>query len=853
MVTKYSKYSLSLLDYFGKEIYINILLLITVLVFANSTLNGYNYDDTLVTQNQSLTSNASLSSIQRIFSGTYYEDSSGHSFGYRPIVMLSFAVEHSLFSENPFVSHSINVVLYCLSAFLFFKLLVKFIGTDKAMVAFLASLIFVVHPVHSEVVASIKNRDEILAFLFVMLSGLMAFKYLEKKSVYLIFFSGLFFLVGMLSKKSIFPLVIVFPIVFLLLKSVSWKDLLIITLTFVLPGAVIGSDFVFSKFALLMIIPLLIIGLSYFFYSRKKLSLNGKGNIVLFGESLLFFVSWCFIGLAIYNLNFGYIFLSFLVLTISQIEIKKNLLQMMLQLLIIGYFFESFGCFMVAFLISVAYAIHSILNKKADFLNISMVILSVIGMLYISHTFSFLFLIAFVVVFGFLSFKNPKIGILLAAINLIISLIYFRIGLFQIALLVFSVVLNFNFLKSYFLTYMKVGIFVFVFLSLLYISFESNYTPNLIESFSKTSGGKEENIQNYLKNLSSKNEISEGRRLEYMENTLVAPHTVNEKIATGLMTLGEYGRLMIFPYELSFYYGYSKITTTDFYNYKVWMYLLIYLSLFIVAIYQINKRPLISIGIIWYLISIFLFSNWVELVAGMVGERLVFTASAGFSVFIAAVVFALKPGFNLFKPKKLEFVVIVFLLLFSVRTYSRNQEWENPVKLMSNDIVHLENSAQANNMLALSLMNESITNPDLTKEARLEYQKRAVNHLSKAISIYPYFFNYHFDLGRSYVVQHEYLKAKKAFVEAYKLQPENILALEELTRLCFDLKQKEETVFYGNLYLEIYPTNEKIQEFVAYICLLNKDFASTKKYAERGLYYFPNNENFKHMIIDSSH
>jgi tetratricopeptide (TPR) repeat protein len=844
---------LFLLSHFGRNSFVYILLVITVLVFANSTFNGYNYDDTLVTQNQPLTSSASLSSIQRIFSGSYYQDSSGHAFGYRPIVLLSFAVEHSLFSENPFISHSINVLLYCLSGFLFFKLLTKFVGTDKAMLAFLAALIFVVHPVHSEVVASIKNRDEILAFLFVMLSGLSALKYLEKKSVYLIFFSALFFVIGMLSKKSIFPLVIVFPIVFLLLKEVNWKELLIITLSFVLPGAIVGSDFELTKFILLMIIPLLVIGLSYFFYSIKTNNLISDKNKILFGESLLSIISWSFIGLAIYNLNLGYVFLSFLVLTISQLEIKKNVFQMLLQFVVIGYFFKSYDFFIIAFLISTAFAIYSLLNKKADFLNISIVILSVIGMLYIGHTLSVLLLMAFVFLFGYVSFRNPKIGVLLALVNLTISLIYFKTGLFQIALLAFSIVLNFNFLKSYFLTYMKIGILAFVFVSMSYISFEANYFPSLMESFSKTSGGKEENIQNYLKNLSSKNEISEGRRLEYMENTLVAPHTLNEKMATGLVVLGEYGRLMVFPYELSFYYGYSKISTTDFNNYKVWIYLLVYLSLFILGIYQINKRPLISIGIAWYLISIFLFSNWVELVAGMVGERLAFTASAGFSVFVAAVVFALKPSFNFFKPRKLEFVVIVFLLLFSVRTYSRNLEWKGSVGLMSTDIVHLENSAQANNMLALSLMNESVTNSTLSNETRSEYQKKAVIHLSKAISIYPYFFNYHFDLGRTYVVQQDYLKAKKAFVDAYKLQPENILALEELTRLCFDLKQKEETVYYGNLYLKTNPANEKINEFVAYICLLNKDFVSAKKYAERGLIYFPNNENFKHMIIDSSH
>jgi tetratricopeptide (TPR) repeat protein len=829
-----------------------ILLVIATLVFANSIFNGYNYDDTLVTQNQPLTSSASWSSIRTIFSETYYKDNTGHSFGYRPMVLLSFAIEHSLFSENPFISHSINVLLFSVSALLFFKLLVKFIGSDKVMVAFLASLLFIVHPVHSEAVASIKNRDEILAFLFVMLSGLLAIRYLEKKSLYLLLFSVLFFAAGMLSKKSIFPLAVVFPIVFVLLKEVNWKELLMLTLSFLLPGAIVGSDLELSKFIVLLFIPLLVIALSYFFYSRKSNNWSTDKNSILIGESLVCLISWIFIGLAIYRMNFGFVFLSFLVLLISKIEIKKNVFQVMLQLVLVGYFFQSYDCFMIAFLISSAFAIYSLLNKKADFLNSAMAIVSAIGIVFLSSAISSLYLIGFVFLFCYLSFRNAKLAILLALINLVLTLLYFKIGLFQIVLLVFAIGINFEFLKSYFLTYIKIGVLASVFVSLLYVSFQSNYFPVLMESFSKTSEGKTENIQNYLKNLSSKNEISEGRRLEYMENTLVAPHTLNEKIATGFVVLGEYARLMLFPYELSFYYGYSKIMTTTFSNYKVWISIFFYLSLLILGIFQMNKRPLICIGIAWYLVSIVLFSNWVELVAGMVGERLAFTASAGFSVFVAAVVYALKPNFNMFKPRKMELVVIVFLLLFSVRTYSRNNQWEGPIELMSNDIVHLENSAQANNMLALSLMNESFTNSNLSNETRIAYQKQAVNYLSKAISIYPYFFNYHFDLGRTYVVQHDYLKAKKAFVEAYKLQPENILALEELTRLCFDLKQKEETVYYGNLYLKTNPTNEKINEFVAYICLLNKDFVSAKKYAERGLLYFPNNENFKHMIIDSS-
>jgi tetratricopeptide (TPR) repeat protein len=183
---------------------------------------------------------------------------------------------------------------------------------------------------------------------------------------------------------------------------------------------------------------------------------------------------------------------------------------------------------------------------------------------------------------------------------------------------------------------------------------------------------------------------------------------------------------------------------------------------------------------------------------------------------------------------------------------SRNLEWRTPVTLMGSDITHLENSAQANNMYAMGLMDDSMRNPDLTEETRNEYRNKAIQHLKKAIAIYPNFFNYNFDLGRCYISLNDNYNAKKAYLKAYKILPKSPLVLEELTKTSFDLGQKEDTEFYGNKYLEINPNNENVNELVAYICLLHKDYAKTNYYAKRGLKYFPNNPNLNKMVIDSN-
>src|SRR5690606_6143813 len=137
-------------------------------------------DDVMVTKNHKLTSQG-LSAIGEIFTSPYYSDAMGYAYGYRPMVHLSFALEHDIFGETPGAGHFINVILFALSVILFFKLLVKWLGEKNIMYAAIATVLFAVHPIHTEVVASLKNRDEILAFLFVIWSGLTAHKFLEKK------------------------------------------------------------------------------------------------------------------------------------------------------------------------------------------------------------------------------------------------------------------------------------------------------------------------------------------------------------------------------------------------------------------------------------------------------------------------------------------------------------------------------------------------------------------------------------------------------------------------------------------------------------------------------------------------
>ncbi|MEZ5031962.1 MAG: tetratricopeptide repeat protein [Saprospiraceae bacterium] len=87
---------------------------------------------------------------------------------YRPLSLISYSVEWQLFGDNPFPGHLINVILYGLLCGFFGWFLYKW--SRGPVFSMIAALLFAVHPVHTEVVANIKSRDELLSMFFLVLT-----------------------------------------------------------------------------------------------------------------------------------------------------------------------------------------------------------------------------------------------------------------------------------------------------------------------------------------------------------------------------------------------------------------------------------------------------------------------------------------------------------------------------------------------------------------------------------------------------------------------------------------------------------------------------------------------------------
>ena len=217
----------------GNWIFIIFFFIMAFVLYGNTILNKWAVDDDLVTHND--VSRLGLKAIPRIFS-TYYiniQGNIGHqSTDYRPVVKLTFALENQLWgSEKPGRSHIINILIYFFISILLFFLLKKLLKNYNILFPFLVTVIFMAHPVHTEVVASLKNRDEMLAFLCGLLGMHNLLKYIETKSNRFLIYTLLVFFIGYFSKSSILPFLAIYPLILYFFTGVKPKKILIVFLS----------------------------------------------------------------------------------------------------------------------------------------------------------------------------------------------------------------------------------------------------------------------------------------------------------------------------------------------------------------------------------------------------------------------------------------------------------------------------------------------------------------------------------------------------------------------------------------------------------------------------------------------
>lgn len=138
--------------------------LAAVLVHWRAFENGFALDDIrLVESNPAI---ASLARIPHLFVEPYWNTPGEHYGLYRPLTVASLAIDRAVFGPGPFGFHLVNVLLHAGVAALVW-LALRRAGTHYGT-ALLGAGLFAVLPLHTEAVANIAGRAELLAALFVL-------------------------------------------------------------------------------------------------------------------------------------------------------------------------------------------------------------------------------------------------------------------------------------------------------------------------------------------------------------------------------------------------------------------------------------------------------------------------------------------------------------------------------------------------------------------------------------------------------------------------------------------------------------------------------------------------------------
>ncbi len=785
--------------FFAKYGFSLFIFLISFLVYVNSIPNDYNLDDELVTQNHRLTAGG-ISAIPDIFTEPYYKDKMGYSYEYRPIVLVSFAIEHEFFGDNPHVSHFFNVLLYALLCLTLYRVVNLLLGTDYRMMTFVAATIFALHPIHTEVVASIKSRDEILS----LLGGLLALRYAlkfnaTKKWIYFPFMV-IAFVFGLLSKLTITPFLIFIPMAIAFFRTSSLKEILLLSVglalplfflvninllkdrvifligvlvlncvLFILKNGVSGnwlkhfsvkgflgtylsntksyaSSISFRNFyqwqsILLSIIILGLAGLNYFYFIAGN---NGLflGTLFIIGFSLLL-LNWE------WKLIVGIGYISMLLFYLFNLQLPHRLALSILPFPLLFFGLRSKG---IQRILLIAFAI------------------GLTTLWTIQRYDGVIVLVGAMLVLFYFQTKTAKYQLPILIVIAIGQTVLFFLGteknIFYFNFLFVFLLLTYFSEKNYRIAI--IGVLAFVLLIPSLISIKVAQQPLHIQLQDTHIVGK----------LSSTNGPAiiayTNRPLNFVEIPVGLNEPLAIRLGTGMDIFAKYLKLIFAPYPMSFYYGYKYIDALNFWNAYPIAIFLMHLFIAGLGLYFLRKRPIISFSIFVYLISLASVSTVVSALPGMMADRYLLIPSIGFSILVSYLLLLLSK--NPFNGKSLnEFslplkaILLLICIAYSGITIARNFDWKDRVTLFSKDIENVSNSAQARNLYAVHLALKAGTTSNTSEQTK--WREEACVQFKKALDIYPEFMNASFDLGRTLVQLNRYDEAMAEFKNTIRIKP----------------------------------------------------------------------------------
>ena len=233
----------SIMDFKFQAVFLSLI----AFVFYFNTLNHeYAFDDTMAIVDNDYVQQG-VAGIPKILTTDAYQSYLEHQHGanqlaggrYRPLSLITFAIEQQILgtanteentssqAENSkaiqaekeiklvhdmHLRHWVNVALYIITIAVLLYFLRNIVFPEAPVIAFVATLLFCIHPIHTEVVANVKSRDEILSLLFILLTFIKTHKFIVTRQRKDLVWAATCFFGALLSKEYAATLILLLPL-----------------------------------------------------------------------------------------------------------------------------------------------------------------------------------------------------------------------------------------------------------------------------------------------------------------------------------------------------------------------------------------------------------------------------------------------------------------------------------------------------------------------------------------------------------------------------------------------------------------------------------------------------------------
>jgi TolA-binding protein len=224
-----------------------VLFVVSFLIYAGTLGHEFTQDDAIVITENDFTKAGDIGSLLKYdtFRGFFKVEGKANLVEggrYRPLTPIMFALGWQI-NESPVLFHFMNVLWYSLTVVLLFIVLLKMLHSSSYepyayFVAFVTALLFAIHPIHTEVVANVKGRDEIMT-LFLSLSALyFSLRSFDKKgNIAEMAIAGVLFFLALMAKEMAVVFIPIVAISFYVFRKIDIAKSLMQMIPFVIAFA----------------------------------------------------------------------------------------------------------------------------------------------------------------------------------------------------------------------------------------------------------------------------------------------------------------------------------------------------------------------------------------------------------------------------------------------------------------------------------------------------------------------------------------------------------------------------------------------------------------------------------------